>query len=310
MSCKAALLIGLLVCGGAVSAAKSELLRYQTIVAPDGVPLNVVEAGSPDAPGILLIHGVGQSYASWDRQLHSDLVSSFHLVAFDLRGHGGSGKPWLATSYNQSCIWADDVAAVMAATALTSPVMVVWSYGGTIGMDYVRCRGIANLSGIVFAASRSGLYPNSELNPRIPAASEKLKSADVAKNIQGAVEFTSFLTAERLPSDIEASVTATNLMYPPYARKANDGPKILPDGSFYKNNEDQIPSLSLPLFFMLGEKDAFSSAQAAELAIKARFPKADLKTYRGAGHWLFFDAADAFNRDLRNFTLRTIKSKK
>jgi non-heme chloroperoxidase len=307
MSSKAALLIGLLVYGGAVSAAKSELLRYQTIVAPDGVPLNVVEAGSPDAPGILLIHGVGQSTASWDRQLHSDLAASFHLVAFDLRGHGGSGKPWLATSYKQACIWADDVAAVMAATALTRPTMVVWSYGGTIGMDYVRCRGISNLSGIVFAAARSGLYPNSELNPRIPAASEKLKSPDLAMNIQGAAEFTSFLTAGRLPPEVEISVTATNLMYPPYARQANDGPKILPDGSIYKGNEDQIPSLTLPLFFALGEKDAFSSARAAELSIKSKFPKADIKTYQGVGHWLFFEAAEAFNRDLREFAVRAVK---
>jgi non-heme chloroperoxidase len=154
MLSKAAFLIGLLALGGTgspVLAADSEMLRYQTVVAPDGVPLNVVEAGPLGAPGILFIHGVGQSYASWNRQLHSELASSFHLVAFDLRGHGGSGKPWLAKSYNQSCIWAADVAAVIAATALTRPIMVVWSYGGTIGMDYVRCRGTENLSGIVFA---------------------------------------------------------------------------------------------------------------------------------------------------------------
>ncbi|MDX2141985.1 MAG: alpha/beta hydrolase [Rhodospirillaceae bacterium] len=308
MSTRAAFLLGWLACvsvGGVASAAE---LRFQTVLAPDGMPLNVVEAGPTDAPGILFIHGVGQNYASWDRQLQSDLADSFHLVAFDLRGHGGSGKPWRPESYNQACIWADDVAAVMTATALKRPVMVVWSYGGTVGMDYVRCRGTDNLAGIVFAAARGGLYPNSELDPRIPAASEKLRSPDLGQNIQGAQEFTSFLTASPLPPEIEAMARVTNLMYPPYARQANDGPKSLPDGSVYKNNEDLIPRLTLPLLFALGEKDAFSSARAAEAAIRERLPKAELKTYPNAGHWIFFDAAEPFNRDLRDFATRAISN--
>ncbi len=310
MFSKAALTTGLLCIGFAAFATEPETLRFRTVDAPDGVPLNVVEAGPSGAPALLFIHGVGQSYASWDRQLHSDLASSFHLVAFDLRGHGGSGKPWQMTSYNQACIWADDVAAVMSATSLTRPVMVVWSYGGTIGMDYIRCRGVTNLAGVVFAAARSGLYPNSELNPRIPAASEKLKSPDLAKNIKGAAEFTSFLTAARLPADLGATVTATNLMYPPYARQANDGPKTLPDGSIYKNNEDQIKKLTLPLFFALGEKDAFSAAAPAELAIKTKFPDATLRTYQGAGHWVFYEAAEMFNRDLHDFAMRVTKTQR
>ena len=198
----------------------------------------------------------------------------------------------------------DDIAAVITATGLERPVMVVWSYGGTIGMDYVRCRGTGKLSGILFAAARSGLYPNAEVNPRIPLASEKMKAPDLAQNIRGSAEFTAFLTATRLPPDIEAKVQATNLMYPAYARQANDGVKILPDGSNYKNNEDLIPSLKLPLFFALGEKDAFSSATAAAIAIRARFPAAELKTYQDAGHWLFFEAAEQFNRDLARFATR------
>ncbi len=307
------LFLYLLACTGAAFTAYSAepaKISYRTIMAPDGVPLNVVETGPADGIGILFIHGVGQSHASWDRQFYSDLALTFHLVAFDLRGHGGSGKPWKKESYNQACIWADDVAAVIAATGLTRPVMVVWSYGGTIGMDYVRCRGTEKLSGLLFAAARSGLYPNADVNPRIPMASEKLKAPDLAQNIEGSTEFTAFLTASPLPEDIKSKVSATNLMYPPYARQANDGAKLLPDGSIYKNNEDLIPSLQLPLFFALGEKDAFSSAKSAAMAIKARFPESEVVTYQGAGHWLFFEAAAPFNRDLARFATHAVQDRR
>ena len=284
---------------------------YRTVTAPDGVPLNVAETGPATGPGILFIHGVGQSHLSWQRQLNSPLAATHHLVAFDLRGHGGSGKPWTKDSYSRACTWADDVAAVMAATGLDRPVMVLWSYGGTIGMHYVRCRGVDNLSGIVFAASRAGLYANPQTNPKIPAASAKLAAPDLRLNAEGASEFASFLTATPPPPEIADTVRVMNLMYPPYARAANDGKQTLPDGSPYKDNVDLIPRLTtLPLLFVLGENDAFSSSAAAMPAIRARFPTADIRLYPNSGHWLFFEAAERFNRDLAAFTVMATSIKK
>lgn len=274
---------------------------YRIVTAPDGVPLNVAETGRTDAPALLLIHGVGQSHLSWARQFDSSLANEFHLVAFDLRGHGGSGKPWSAESYRHACTWADDVASVIAATGITKPVMVLWSYGGTIGMHYVRCRGLEKLSGIVFAASRAGLYPNPGVNPKIPTASDKMMEPDLRANLEGADAFTEFLTAQPLPAEIAVNARAMNLMYPPYARRANDGGHLLPDGTPYRDNVDLIPLLTLPIMFAFGELDAFSNSANAAASTKAMFPKARNVTYSGIGHWLSYEAAETFNRDLADF---------
>lgn len=284
----------------AASSAYAEV-TYRTVMASDGVPLNVAETGTAGAPALLLLHGVGQSHHSWIRQLDSDLATKFHMVAFDLRGHGGSGKPWTAESYRNACTWADDVAAVMAATALVKPVMVLWSYGGTVGMHYVRCRGVGNLSGIVFAASRAGLYPNPGVNPAIPAASANMADPDLGKNLAGADAFAGFLSAEPPPPPLAAATRIMNLMYPPYARQANDGPQMLPDGKTYRDNTDLIPALTVPLMFAFGERDGFSNAAAGAAAVKTLFPSARNVTYPGVGHWLFFQAAETFNRDLAAF---------
>ena len=56
------------------------------------MPLSVVQTGNGNGSDILFIHGFSQSYLSWQMQLDSDLAKDFHLTAFDLRGHGASGK--------------------------------------------------------------------------------------------------------------------------------------------------------------------------------------------------------------------------
>ena len=114
---------------GAPTEAAADIKTYQ-IEGSGGVPISVAEVGERGTPGILLIHGNGQSYLSWHRQLESDLAATHHIVAFDLRGHGNSGKPASPEAYNRACIWAEDIEAVMAATGLERPVMVGWSRGG------------------------------------------------------------------------------------------------------------------------------------------------------------------------------------
>ena len=95
--------------------AYAENFVFSEVTGGGGVPLNVTEGGSPLGKEILFIHGVSQSYLSWLPQLNSDQLKGFRLVAFDLRGHGNSAKPWNNEDYADSRIWADDVAAVMAA---------------------------------------------------------------------------------------------------------------------------------------------------------------------------------------------------
>lgn len=48
--------------------------------------------GDSEAPAILLVHGAGESLAAWD-VLTAALAPAFHVVRFDLPGHGASPAP-------------------------------------------------------------------------------------------------------------------------------------------------------------------------------------------------------------------------
>jgi len=71
--------------------ASSSTIHHRTVQI-DGVDIFYREAGSPDAPTILLLHGFPTSSHMF-RNLIADLADEFHLVAPDYPGFGNSEQP-------------------------------------------------------------------------------------------------------------------------------------------------------------------------------------------------------------------------
>ena len=57
----------------------------------EGCPIRCLRWGDPDAPGIVLVHG-GAAHAHWWSFLAPMLASAYNVVAFDMSGHGDSGR--------------------------------------------------------------------------------------------------------------------------------------------------------------------------------------------------------------------------
>ncbi len=274
-----------------------------------GVPINVAESGDRDKPGILFIHGNGQSYLSWHRQLDSDLAERFHLVAYDLRGHGNSGKPFEIEAYSPACVWAEDIDAVIQATGLSNPVVVAWSRGGLIAMHYVSCRGTDALSGLVMVAARGRLVevplPPSDSPARV--SQEQLESQDIEDNLKGAKTFARLMTVEEPdPEWLEKSVVM-NLLAPPYARRAMRAPTIGPDGAVSRSYAHLIDEINVPIMIMLGADDPLRDSGDLAAAYRAAIPTVTVHMYPGVGHSPFLEVPDKFNADLADFVSGAMK---
>lgn len=286
-------------------------VTIQQLEGAGGVPLNVAQAGEPGKPGLLLIHGNGQSYLSWHKQLESDLADEFHLVAYDQRGHGNSGKPWAIEAYNQACIWADDIDAVLAATGLRKPILVGWSRGGLMAMHYIRCRGTSNLSGIVMVASRGRLVDVKSNSSGTGArrSQDLLQEQDLALNMQGAEMFSRAMTYEPMDEKWIALSTAMNLMAPPYARRAMRGPTFGPDGEDIRSYGNLVSDIDIPFLAVMGDKDPFRSSADLAAAFHAAIPQAETLIYTDVGHSPFLERPAQFNTDLRDFANRVFMAK-
>ena len=68
-------------------------------VVANGVRLHHVEAGDPDDPLVVLLHGFPEFWYSWREQIPALADAGFHVVAPDMRGYNRSEKPHGVDAY-------------------------------------------------------------------------------------------------------------------------------------------------------------------------------------------------------------------
>ncbi len=111
-----------------------------------GVTLEYVERGNPAGTPVIFLHGVTDSWRSFEHVLPL-LPPSMRAIAITQRGHGGSSRPDSGYRYRD---FADDVAAFMDALEIRSAVIVGHSMGGLVAQRFAidhpaRTRGLVLL---------------------------------------------------------------------------------------------------------------------------------------------------------------------
>lgn len=266
-----------------------------TVTGGGGVKLAVYEAGNPDGPAILFVHGFTASHLSWGPQFAGPLSKDFRLVAFDLRGHGASDKPLEATQYTDSKLWAQDVDAVIRAKKLTRPVIVGWSYGGYVIADYVRAHGDANLGGLVFvgAVTKSGSEDAQKMiaEPMGPIFANML-SPEVLAQIQGTQALLRAATVKPLERDAFEIMLGNSMLTPQPVRVAMSMRTL--------DNDDVLGKISVPTLVIHGRQDAIVHVASSEHIAKT-VPGATLQIWDTVGHAPPLEDSERFNRELAEF---------
>lgn len=102
--------------------------------APDGTAYEIT--GGPNRPPVVLIHGLGLSRQLWAEHL-SEFEASYHVLNYDLYGHGDSSPPPETASLR---IYAKQIADLMDHVGFEKAAIVGFSIGGMINrrfaMDY------------------------------------------------------------------------------------------------------------------------------------------------------------------------------
>jgi pimeloyl-ACP methyl ester carboxylesterase len=87
-------------------------------VSAGGLRTHVAEAGDPDAPPLLLVHGWPQNWFAW-HELIGPLAADHRIIAPDLRGFGWTDAP--PGGYDPE-VFAMDIAALLDALEIDKPV--------------------------------------------------------------------------------------------------------------------------------------------------------------------------------------------
>jgi pimeloyl-ACP methyl ester carboxylesterase len=110
--------------------------RRRRVELPE-VELDVLEAGSPGDPVVILAHGFPECAWSWRHQLEPLAAAGFHVLAPDQRGYARSSAPRDVTAYGIDHL-TGDLLALLDTTGAEQAVFVGHDWGALVTWDLAR----------------------------------------------------------------------------------------------------------------------------------------------------------------------------
>jgi pimeloyl-ACP methyl ester carboxylesterase len=279
----------MLVVSGALhaqSAVKDDRITSFDIKLHNGLTLNYVVQGDPQGPAIVLLHGAGDSWHSYQRVLPL-LPSSYRVYAVTLRGHGLSDHP--ETGYSRAD-FAGDILEFLDQLKLQHVTLVGHSLGSFVAQKVAE-QDTGHLDRLVLIGSGPGT--------RKAGSSEQAVASPFAK-LSDPVPYT--FARDFQASTIYRPVPAWffemmvgESQRVPAATWHGIGASINSAGSL-----DDLKKIKVPTLLFWGDKDSIFHRDDQQTLLDT-IPHASLKVYPGTGHALHWEEPEPFTRDLLAF---------
>jgi pimeloyl-ACP methyl ester carboxylesterase len=261
-----------------------------------GIRTRYVETGPDDAPAVVMIHGTGGHWETFARNLAA-YGRHFHVVAFDLIGHGFSDRP---DHDYEIPNYVDHTLAVMDAFEIAHAHLLGTSLGSWIAAA-IALRHPDRVERMVLM-SAAGLIASEENMQRIIATRMKAVEDPDWDSIKAMFDHLMFDERNRLPDLVSLRQAIYRL---PGMIDTMRHTLVLQDMETRNRNllsEDQWRSIEHPTLTIASGQDVSeysnTSRRVAEL-----MPNAGVVEMPDVKHWPHFEDADTFNRVSLDFLL-------
>jgi non-heme chloroperoxidase len=249
--------------------------------------LPYVEHGDPDGIPVVMLHGVTDSWRSFEPVL-PHLPDSIRAIAVTQRGHGDAPKPdggYLIEDL------AADVVELMDDLDLGPTIVVGHSMGSwvtqRIAIDYPD-----RLLGVVLAGSFSG-KPSDDAE--FAAFCQEMGTLQDPIPAEVAIEFQESTVATPLTQEALDTFVSESLKVP--ARVWRD----TFTGFLDVNHVDGLENVTTPALLVWGDQDAFIPRESQDELLEA-LANSRLNVYEGVGHALHWEQPERFAADVVEFS--------
>lgn len=259
--------------------------------APDGTVLD--RHGPQTEPTVVLIHGLGLNREVWQWQVPA-LCDSYHVLNYDLFGHGASAAPPIPPSL---AMFSDQLRDLLDHCGIGSAAIVGFSLGGMIARRFAQDEpGRVTALGILHSPHQRSPEAQAALLKRVDQA----RIHGPAATVEAALErwFTdAYRTANPRMMDLVRSWVLAN---DPAIYHTIYG--VLADGV----NEITAPAppISCPALVLTGDEDYGNGSEMTQ-AIAAEIEGAEVHILQGLRHMALAEKPAAVNSPLRAFLDRT-----
>ncbi|HSB09999.1 MAG TPA: alpha/beta hydrolase [Blastocatellia bacterium] len=267
----------------------------KSVELPNRVTLSYVEQGDRSGAPVVLLHGVTDSWHSFDLVL-PHLPESIHAFALTQRGHGDSSRP--ATGYRFGD-FAADVAAFMDALQIESAIVVGHSMGSSVAQRFAIDYPERTL-GLVLIAAFAGLRGNPDV---LDLWNSVISTMTGPVDPGFAREFQESTLGQRVPPAFFETIMQECLKVPARVWKA------VFEGFLEDDFSDQLSKIKTPVLIVWGDQDVFCRRTDQD-ALLAAISGSRLIEYPGNGHAVHWEQPERFVSDLKAFVEEVTSNRK
>ncbi len=248
--------------------------------------------GSPDAPVVVLIHGLGLTRSTWDDFVPA-LARDYRVLSYDLIGHGESALPQVKPSLT---VLSEQLVRLLDELAIPHATLIGFSLGGMINRRFT----------LDHPARVTALVILNSPHERTPPA-QRLVEERAAQTSAGGPAATIDSTLERWftpqflkgSPDVVARVRATVLANNPESYTGHR--QVLASG--VTELIRPLPPITAPTLVMTSEHDS-GSTPAMSHAIASEIARAQTVIVPGLQHLGLIERPDLFTAEILGFLAR------
>jgi non-heme chloroperoxidase len=249
---------------------------------PSGVSLHYAVQGRPDGEPVVLLHGVGDSWRSFDLIL-PHIPDRYRVYAVSQRGHGWSDAP--ASGYSQADL-AADATAFLEALDLRNVTIVGHSMGSFVAQA-VAARDAGRLKSLVLVGSGPGGAKRVEAEVR--GAFEAMR-----QNPRFARDFQASMSHQPVPAAFLEMMIEACAGVPAHAWAQ------LGAVTHSADTEAGLAAIKVPTLLVWGDRDALLNREDQDVLLK-KIKGSRLLVYPETGHVPHWEHPERFAKDLLAF---------
>src|ERR1700728_1022634 len=254
----------------------------------NGVSTRYAEAGSSNAPAVLMLHGTGGHWETFVSNL-GPFSAHFHCIAIDMVGNGFSAKPDVDYEIG---LYVEHAFAVLDALAIERSSIIGTSLGAWVAAPSALTHPdrVAKL----VLMSPAGLVATESNMQRIRAERTAAVDDPSWERIKALFDHLIAEEKNRIPDMVAVRQAIYRLSS---TREAIDHVLILQDPEARDRNlisEEQWASIGAPTLVIASGQD-YSEYESTARRVSTLIPQAEILEMPGVRHWPHFEDPDLFN---------------
>jgi pimeloyl-ACP methyl ester carboxylesterase len=263
----------------------------------DGVPLYYEERG--EGPTIVLVHGWTCDSGYWWGRNVDALAEDHHVVTYDLRGHGLSGKTDDGHSLSG---YAADLEFLAESLDIEDATFIGWSMGVAVLLTYLEEVGDERVRAIGIVDQTPKFYSEDGWEFALMGEFSEEGLAGLVEGLEAnrpeaAKPIVQAFFAEPRSEERLAEMYARTTLTPTSVATA-----MLED-MVPRDFREFLPTISVPTLLLYGEHSAVFPGPLGEW-MHERIPDSELVTFAGSGHSPQWEEPEKFNDAVAGFVAR------